>query len=174
MYSTFARCTSLLNEKKSSLDYVEGAEIDIPDSVENLDYAFMQCTSMNYLPNINSSSKLKTAQSAFEGCNKAHSGTIYLNSAVTDIRRMFYGCKFLGYYAGKGFYIYSNINIDNISTSFAFDNCGYETGGASGYGSQPHEIIVLNATSTSDRNYQFFVELLQNSQYCDLDLKLSE
>lgn len=173
MDSAFTRCTSLLNEKnKNSSDYVEGAEIDIPNSVENLDFAFMECSSMQYIPNINSSSKLKTAKSAFYGCNSARSGTIYLPETVSDISYMFYNCDMLGNYQGSGFKIYSYMIPNNIKTTQAFQNCGIVTTGGGGYGSEPHEFIVKNATSETDETFIFFKELIKNSYCCTLTVKI--
>lgn len=173
MDSAFTRCTSLLNEKnKNSLYYVEGAEIDIPDSVENLDFAFMECSSIQYIPNINSSSKLKTAKSAFYGCNSARSGTIYLPETVSNIANMFYDCHMLGNYDGSGFKIYSYMIPDNVTANGAFERCGIVITGGGGYGSEPHEFIVKNATSETDETFIFFKDLIENSYCCTLTVKI--
>ena len=176
MESTFTRCTSLLNEKnKNSLDYVEGAEIDIPDSVENLDYAFMGCSSMKYLPNINRSSKLKTANSTFSECTSATSGTIYLPETVSKIPYMFKNCRMLGYYGGTGFRIYSYINVDTlVDVRYPFNNCGYLPS-VGAYGSQECLLIIANSDSAeANKAYEFFCEEVKNAESCTLEVKLAE
>ena len=174
MNSCFSGCTSLKNQQnKNRSDYVQGAEINIPDTVKTMNYAFNKCASMEYLPSISSDSELVNAIAAFKGCSGAKSGTIYLNSTVTYINEMFNGCSLLGIYSGNGFTIYSYMDPDKVYTTDAFTNCGVEhTGSDNGYAA--HEFIVKNATSETDKTYIFFKELIENSSNCSLTVKLSE
>ena len=175
MNSCFSGCTSLKNQQNKNIsDYVEGAEINIPDTVRTMNYAFNKCTSIEYLPNIGSNSELVSAIAAFKGCSGAKSGTIYLNSTVTYINEMFNGCKFLGHYSGDSFRIYSYMEPDKVYITGAFDNCGIEVEGSSGYVSKPHELIIKNATSEESETFKFFKEAVDNATSCELTVKLAE
>lgn len=173
MDNAFTRCTSLLNEqKKDSTNYVEGAEINIPDSVENLDYAFMECSSMTYLPGINRGSKLTTAKSAFYQCTGATSGTIYLTETVTNISEMFSNCRMLGNYTGTGFVVYSYLNTDLITFYNTFNYCGVEPYGGSAYGTKEYEIIVKNDDlDQKNKALEFFKQKISESTQCYLTVR---
>lgn len=173
MDNAFTRCTSLLNEQeKDSTNYVEGAEINIPDSVENLDYAFMECSSMTYLPGINRGSKLTTAKSAFYQCTGATSGTIYLTETVTDISEMFSNCRMLGNYTGTGFVVYSYLNTDLITFYNTFNYCGVEPYGGSAYGTKEYEIIVKNDDlDQKNKALEFFKQKISESTQCYLTVR---
>ena len=163
----------LLNEmQKTSQNYVEGAEIVVPDSVTNLDYAFAGCTSMKYLPSIGKNSKLETAYEAFAGCVGADSGTIYLPETLTDMSGMFNRCGLLGNYTGTGFIVYSYANTDSLTANNAFDYCGVEPYGGSAYGTRDYVIIVKNSDlEQKNKALEFFQEKIQQATDCYLSVK---
>ena len=86
----FASCYS--NDGKGNISGIKS--IEIPASVENIEYAFYRCAALESVK-FASGSKITKASNAFYGCSALTSIDISMLAELQDMGRMLYGCSML-------------------------------------------------------------------------------